>query len=408
MHTSTEDDAGQRSIVARLRESRIRTRAQRGFEETSLEAAAAAADSAAVDTSLLKSAASVLTAPCDDAFGWTVWPSSDARQHGVRYKDSWSAFVGLLARCPQVDVKSSLPGWSPGWFAANRRNASGVLVSTAVVLDYDASEINTPMSEAFEAFEGIRSFAHTTHSHGRDGKHRFRVVLPTCRPMTADEYRRVLSCTLVLVEAIGHRPGRVENDPARFWFQPGHPLGSDGFDLWARGGLVLDVDGCVQRWNEIAHSRAFSHLPTARTAAEIEAAQVVPPHALAHMTGAPDEAIIRRAIGLLAKIPDAVSGSKGSVHTMDAAMVLVRGFCLSDEVALELLEQEFNPRCAPAWTTAELKHKIKSARQRGRKAWGYLLDDRPRCVRLPHLYPQASSNPSLTPQGLVRAGSGER
>lgn len=81
-----------------------------------------------------------------------------------------------------------------------------------------------------------------------------------------------------------------------------------------------------------------------------------------------------RAAAYLAKMPPAISGEGGHYAAMRAAVALVRGFDLSPDVALDLLARDFNPRCDPPWSLADLAHKISSAVRASRVgAPGYLL-----------------------------------
>lgn len=72
-----------------------------------------------------------------------------------------------------------------------------------------------------------------------------------------------------------------------------------------------------------------------------------------------------RARAYLAKIPGAVSGNGGHVHTFCTAQKLVRHFGLDANTALTLL-REWNLRCSPPWSEWQLKHKIQQAISRGR------------------------------------------
>lgn len=79
----------------------------------------------------------------------------------------------------------------------------------------------------------------------------------------------------------------------------------------------------------------------------------------------------------LATIEPAVQGQNGSAQLMRAAVGLVRGFSLSDDEALALLWQDYNPRCQPPWKPADKDgpaHKVRDARNKGKMAWGHLLD----------------------------------
>lgn len=86
---------------------------------------------------------------------------------------------------------------------------------------------------------------------------------------------------------------------------------------------------------------------------------------------------IERAARYLAGMPVAVAGQGGHAITFSAAVAAVRGFDLADDDALDLLRQ-WNLACLPPWPEADLRRKIKSARQDGQKPFGFLLDaDRP-------------------------------
>jgi hypothetical protein len=80
-----------------------------------------------------------------------------------------------------------------------------------------------------------------------------------------------------------------------------------------------------------------------------------------------------RASRYLDRVDGAVEGAGGDIHTYKTACVVVRGFDLSDDSAFHVLSA-WNERCAPPWTDAELRTKIRSARETGSGSFGYLLD----------------------------------
>lgn len=82
--------------------------------------------------------------------------------------------------------------------------------------------------------------------------------------------------------------------------------------------------------------------------------------------------ILRRASRYLAALPPSISGSNGHAACFRAALALAKGFALHPDDALRLLATEFNPRCAPPWSEAELRHKIRSA-MASRAQTGYSL-----------------------------------
>lgn len=70
--------------------------------------------------------------------------------------------------------------------------------------------------------------------------------------------------------------------------------------------------------------------------------------------------INERARRYVAAMPPAVAGSQGHNATFAAACALVKGFNLSVDEAMPILE-DFNQRCAPAWSARELEHKLRQA-----------------------------------------------
>jgi hypothetical protein len=82
---------------------------------------------------------------------------------------------------------------------------------------------------------------------------------------------------------------------------------------------------------------------------------------------------IHRAQRYLDTLPGAISGKGGHLATWRAALVLVRGFALPSDFALEILVTSYNPRCSPPWSLGELEHKISCAATDATVPVGYLL-----------------------------------
>lgn len=82
---------------------------------------------------------------------------------------------------------------------------------------------------------------------------------------------------------------------------------------------------------------------------------------------------IRRATRYLEALPAAISGKGGHLATWRAALVLVRGFALPREVALDIMLTSYNSRCSPPWSWGELEHKIYCAATDATVPLGYLL-----------------------------------
>lgn len=87
------------------------------------------------------------------------------------------------------------------------------------------------------------------------------------------------------------------------------------------------------------------------------------------------EDVERRASRYLAKMPGSISGSGGHDRAYHAACVLVHGFLLPPEKALQMLREDFNPRCEPPWSRKELEHKVRDAATKPHlKPAGWLRD----------------------------------
>ena len=85
-----------------------------------------------------------------------------------------------------------------------------------------------------------------------------------------------------------------------------------------------------------------------------------------------DVPAVERAKRYLTSVPPAIAGQHGDVHTFRVCCRLVRGFALDDDQALHVLS-EWNARCEPPWSPAELLDKLHRAARYGREPVGGLL-----------------------------------
>ena len=111
---------------------------------------------------------------------------------------------------------------------------------------------------------------------------------------------------------------------------------------------------------------ACDHAPAKKSAGVVRPARNPGPRAallVAPAAGSArlDPQLRGRVRAYLAKVPPAVSGEGGHNRTFAAACILVQGFALDADSTLEFLALDYNPRCRPPWSTAELRHKVEGA-----------------------------------------------
>lgn len=129
-----------------------------------------------------------------------------------------------------------------------------------------------------------------------------------------------------------------------------------------------------------------------------------------------NEQLVRRASAYLAKIPGGIQGQHGSDQTMTAALAIVKGFDLDVETAYSLLVNEYNDRCDPPWSEAELRHKVIDAHDNGRLPVGFLADvpapprvqrGRPRGIGALALAPPVDDSADAYDGPVIRLREGE-
>jgi len=83
---------------------------------------------------------------------------------------------------------------------------------------------------------------------------------------------------------------------------------------------------------------------------------------------------VERARRYLGRVPPAIAGQHGDLHTFRVCCRLVRGFALDDDEALDVLAN-WNACCLPPWTERELRDKVSRARRYGREPIAGMLSD---------------------------------
>lgn len=104
---------------------------------------------------------------------------------------------------------------------------------------------------------------------------------------------------------------------------------------------------------------------------------------------------LERARRYLAKMEPAVAGQGGDQQTYRAACLLVLDYGLADAEALSLLH-EWNTRCQPPWSEADLRAKLRHARRYGRGEAGRLANEKPLRLVAPQPTSQAPAKPTAS------------
>jgi hypothetical protein len=280
--------------------------------------------------------------------GLTYFPRLDTA-HGLRRRTSWPALLERLSAPRVVASKDRIPGFSLATYRNDYRLKANVEHVYAIGLDFDELEDNDWWERLKTAFAGSAAFLHTTYSHTADAP-RARAFILLSRPVTGPEYCVLWDHVAKLLDGEGLIVDRQARDPSRFWYLPASAPGSPP-------PLVHVCDGKVMRVaDEIP-------IPEERPAP-------IPPAPIAPPTNAEE-----RAEKYLDRCEPAISGQGGHNQTFLVAQKLVRGFCLSEDVAYRLLAG-WNTRCTPPWSERDLRRKIRQAAQSGQIAYGSLLERR--------------------------------
>jgi hypothetical protein len=284
----------------------------------------------------------------------TFWPNLDAKNAGTPWRvESWDAvFEKLSERRPYLGDFEH-PGWSPAEFKPCFREKAHVQSVSALCLDFDQGGTIDDAVERLSAIAG--GFLHTTRKHTEEA-HRFRVVLPLARPVSAFEFPELWK----RVAPVAGSVDPAAKDASRFWFVAGT---SGPFETRRWDGPALNPDEWL--------------------------AKPDPTKPVVNVTPAPRESasVEERARKYIAKMPEAIAGQGGHAACWEVALYLTRGFALSHDRALAILREEYSPRCVPPWSERELEHKIAGAMKSERVPFGFLLNDnrewRPRSHQLP-------------------------
>jgi hypothetical protein len=156
-----------------------------------------------------------------------------------------------------------------------------------------------------------------------------------------------------------------------------------GVDIRTTGGLAI-APGSVHRSGGMyafAQGSSPQDVPIARAPEWLVRRLTAAPKPVAPVRSCPASSssagdvhnAYARAEAFAAKYSPAVSGAGGHDRAFALAVVLTRGFSLTEHQALEIFRSTYNPRCSEAWNEDEMQHKIHDARKHGEMPFGAML-----------------------------------
>lgn len=192
--------------------------------------------------------------------------------------------------------------------------------------------------------DDLAFLVYSTHSHSA-AKPKLRVVGPLSRPVPGKDWRPVWRA---LIDK--YSPGADEQckDPRRLYYWPSAKPGAPA-ELYSNPGRALDVEA----------------LPVAaapRVAPDLDAKEIVDGGFRVDRCPT-NRSVFEHGEALCRTMPAAVSGQGGSVSLLRLARALAWGLELEPVQAASLIGELYNPRCAPAWTDAEIEHKVADANE---------------------------------------------
>ncbi|WP_218711568.1 AAA family ATPase [Arthrobacter sp. BF1] len=230
------------------------------------------------------------------------------------------------------------------------RRKETVVSRSAITLDADHANASLP--DQVELVHGFCALIHTTYSSTPEGL-RYRLVFPTDRDMTPDEYRRV---TVVLMEKLGKEQfDGTCAQPERFMYRPsGQHQGS--FQSRVVDGDLISVDALLAEYVEPATTSA----PVAGSVSPA-------------LSPAPDERYVRASIegarndlAELSDLPEGARTDRGhgwDDGTYAAACQLVRAVNSGTGYTLEDAEKDFMEHAPAAEGTYDPAYKWASAQK---------------------------------------------
>ena len=143
--------------------------------------------------------------------------------------------------------------------------------------------------------------------------------------------------------------------------------GFDGLDIRARGAYIIAPPSIVDSKEYLVTEGDIEHIAYAPDwlfnwdAERQEQRQAMVGDYGAVEPGEYGDDRIARARAYVAKMPPAISQQQGHNSLLKVATKLMVDFLLTEEDAMTILREDYNPRCQPPWSEGELLHKVRDA-----------------------------------------------
>jgi P4 family phage/plasmid primase-like protien len=264
--------------------------------------------------------------------------------------ESWENFVAWIetnghVRSDDRDADGALLGFYKLKDGTKSKNANVEHVfGWALDLDkLSQSQVDDVLTRFLE--DGLAFVCYSTYSHSTNNP-RLRVVGPLARPVAGKDWPPVWRA---IVDK--YSPGADEQckDCRRLYWAPIAPPGVPTV-LFDNPGAPLDPPAAKPAQPTAAPPRVdLDSKEVIDSGRKVERCPV-------------DRTAFEHAEHLCRTLPPAVAGQGGSVALFRVARALVWGLELPCEQAEKLIGELYNSRCEPAWSKAEIDHKLADAR----------------------------------------------
>lgn len=283
----------------------------------------------------------------------TAWADDHARTPDAVNDYEWEDFAEELFNTGHVRTHNK-KSEEVGLFSMYRlkpgktRAKENVLEVSGWALDLDkATQAEIDATRARLDAAGLTYVCYSTHGH-TDAKPKIRIIGPLLAPVPGKEW---LSVWRAIVDTYtGKTSDESCKDSSRMYYAPSCKPGAVPVFDFGPGDLPLDV----------ATLKIVPKSPRAVGPVDMNAPELLDAGIRVERAGA-GVAPFAHAEHLARTMPAAVSSAGGSVALLRLARALRWGLELDDSQCSNLIEELYNPRCAPQWTEAEIAHKVEDA-----------------------------------------------